>query len=1169
MPDLSPRNLHRAVVALHKEIRDEGSEFDFRYSLVDHLFTDALDWSRTEGGGHVNFEDERKDLLFYDDSEPPFPVLVCETKRPAHDLELDDVEQLETYMNGVGSARYGILTDGHDFQLYEYSPEDRAIQSIGDFEVDSIATTEFDDLAEDQRSALGKLEYLHHSRYVDFGDAEYFRETYQQVPVRYQPGTDDEGYELFLDAVEDSLDELTDVLKRFFADYRARDERSYPHNFLETTFPDWKEWREYTGKSDNAADAFCRETAYIILNRTLFARIAEDKEIVGHTRLSFRGMADVLERDETRPYLDALMDTYDRIDDHYPDLYELGIFDWWWVSKDKRGQFSKEERRKQRELDSELDYTLSKVLKRLNRFDFEYVNRDILGHVYEDYLPKKERKELGEYYTPLEVVQFMLDSIDYRPHEDIGRKQVLDPACGSGTFLIEVTERLIQHFLRKFNKTNVHQLGADEARTILEQVEDNVYGIDINPFATHITQINLLFHTIDLYDKVTEKDPYYTMDGFEIHVADTLSPTLQEKRSGSIDSNGEQTSLDQFAEDNGRAITVIEDRDAVDRIKDEEEFDVVIANPPYVRIQNLSEAKDMYATRYASAIKNKSFDIYVLFIQRGLEWLTDDGKFVYICPNRLLTNDYATKIRNRLTDEPITHLLDFKDTDVFDAATPYPCIVCIDRETTAEGNEVKYARFAEEKDDALNEIYHLDQWETPAQTPEYDLYTYPQSQLTEDNQNGYLSSWRPMPREEQRIFDTIKETSNVRLRQIAKEVFVGLQTSADPVYLGYIHDSLDGQDNVIQFQAKGDDESIPIEKGILRRLLRGPEIDRWGVDWEGLWLVFPYEVVNGDASLMTKETLQNDFPNTWEFFEINEGYLKDGSIQNEDQWWAFGRRQNVEKMEPDKIMTNIMSSYNRFVADTEGEYYFVGGGNAGGYGIRLMSEYVSRSEDHLYYVALLNSRVLEFYHKHIAPIFDGKYYSYNKRYLESHPIVLPENAPNERITEMAEDIQSNREQRTELQYRTSDIHNYLAYYDCANDILELATSIELNDDDYRQDPIRSNDEMKVNSEKVYQIVMKRGHTIDFDNETVRDFVYKFLKAQNKRLGRSEILNMEVPTETDVLTLMDEYESDKTLIKELKQSTDDSQAQLDNVILREVYNLADEDVAVIDEFLKSW
>ncbi len=1167
MSDASLRQLHEAISSVHSEIRQEGSEFDFRYSLVDHLFTDALNWSRTEGEGHVNFEDDRKDLLFYDDSEPPFPVIVCETKRPSHNLDLDDVEQLETYMNGVGSARYGILTNGHEFRLYEYESENREVSGIDGFNVDAVAETNFENLSEDQRKALGELEYLQRSRYVDFGDAEYFRETYQEVPVQYQPGTDDEGYELFLEAVKNSLDELTDVLKVFFDDYQGRDEGSYPKDFLDSTFPDWKEWREYTGRSKNAKEAFCRETAYIILNRALFARIAEDKEIVGHTRLSSRGMADELERDEARPYLDALMDTYDRIDDHYPDLYELGIFDWWWVAKDKRGQFSKTERRKQRDLEDDLNYSLSRVLKRLNRFNFGYVNRDILGHVYEDYLPKQERKELGEYYTPIEVVQFMLDSVDYRPNEGIGRKKVLDPACGSGTFLTEVTERLIQHFLRKFNKNSIHALNADEARTILERVEENVYGIDINPFAAHITQINLLFRTIDLYDKVTEQDPYYTMDGFEVHVADTLTPTLREQKSGGSDAETMQSGLEQFAGYNGRAQAFIEDRNAVDRIKDDVEFDVVVANPPYVRIQNLSGMKDIYSSHYTSAIKN--FDIYVPFIERGLEWLTDDGKLTYICPNRLFTNDYAEKIRDRLTQEPISLLLDFKDTDVFDAATPYPCIFCVDREESVENHEVKCARFADEKEGILDEIYHLDRWETPTETPEYDLYYYPQSSLKEDNEDEHLPSWKPMPGYEREVHDEIINVGDFRLGEITNSVFQGLITGWNKVFVGEI---VEEEDGVVQFLREGGDEPEPIEKGLLKRLLKGNEIENWGADWEGLWLLFPYEVKDGDAELLSKETLKEEYPYGWRYFRRHEGELKGregGKWKDVDEWWAFGRSQNLARMEPDKIMTNIMSSYNRFVADTEGEYYFIGGGNAGGYGIQLMEEYAPNSEDHLYYVALLNSQVLEFYHKHIAPIFGGKYYSYNKRYLEPHPVVLPEDTTEEQVVKFAKPIQSKREKRTNLQYRTSDIRHYLADYSQDSTILDLADSIDLDDDDYRQGPIRTNDKMEVSSEKVYQVVMKRGHTIDFGSELIRDFVFMLLKAQNKRLGRTELLNLETPRREDVVAIMDEYQSDEARIEELKREVKQLQDDLDDLILRDVYGLDDNEVEVVDDFLEVW
>ena len=1164
MSATSLQNLHDAFVSVSDEIRQEGGEFDFRFSLVDHLFTDALDWSRTVGEGHVNFEDDRKDVLCYDDSDPPFPVIVCETKRPSHDLTLDDVEQLEAYMNGVGSADYGILTNGHTFQLYDYDGDDRAVSVIDNFEVDTIADTDFGNVSDDQRSALAALESLHRSRFVDLGDAEYFRETYQEVPVQYQPGTGDEGYKLFLDAVKDSLDVLTDVLIAFFEDYRDRPEDSYPRSFLDSTFPDWKDWREYTGQSGDAKEAFCRETAYIILNRALFARIAEDKEIVGHTRLSSRGMANDLERAD-RPYLDALMDTYDDIDDHYPDLYELGIFDWWWVSRDKRTNFDSSEDKRQDDLEDNLDHTLGIVLKRLNRFDFEYVNRDILGHVYEDYLPKQERKELGEYYTPIEVVQFMLDSVDYHPTESIGRQNVLDPACGSGTFLTEVTERLIQHFLQKFNRTSVHELDADEARTILERAEENVYGIDINPFAAHITQINLLFRTIDLYDKVTEKDPHYTMDGFEIHVADTLTPTLREQKSGSSDADTMQSGLEQFADYNGRARAFIEDRNAVDRIKDDVEFDMVVANPPYVRIQNLSGMKETYSSHYASAIKN--FDIYVPFIERGVDWLTDDGKLAYICPDRLVMADYAEAIRDRLVEEPITSLIDFKEADVFDVPTPYPCVFTIDREKAMEDNSVRCARFAEKNDGALDEIRHLDEWKTPEETEGYELFEYSQAQLAEDNE-GTPAIWKPMPDDERAVFNEIERTADLRLSDVSEDIFVGMQTSADRVYIGTVREST--EEGIVEFKPDKENEFRKIEKGILRRVLKGDEIHRWKFEWQNLWVVFPYNIHRDGVELLSKDTLQEDFPLTWDFFSDHEDRLKErdgGSWRNKKQWWAFGRRQNIEKFESDKIMLGVLSQEPSFVPDTEGAYYFVGGGTAGGYGLRLRDEYAPQPSDTLYFGGLLNSRVIEFYHKHISFIFNSKFYSYGKTFLEPLPVVLSEDE--DRISGLAEDIRDTIETITELEVRTDDIFNYLPAYEREWTILDLARSVDLSDDDYRQDPIRTNDKMEVSSERVYQVVMKQGHTMDFADKQVRDFVFMLLEAQDKRLGCSEILNMKVPTREGVLTLMDEYESDESRIKELEQEARNLQSRLDKVILRDVYGFEDAEVAVVEDFLEVW
>lgn len=227
---------------------------------------------------------------------------------------------------------------------------------------------------------------------------------------------------------------------------------------------------------------------------------------------------------------------------------------------------------------------------------------------------------------------------------------------------------------------------------------------------------------------------------------------------------------------------------------------------------------------------------------------------------------------------------------------------------------------------------------------------------------------------------------------------------------------------------------------------------------------------------------------------------------------AFERSQNLAKMKLVKIMLNIMTntiglpsilraSTTSSVVETRARMEY-----------ELMDEYVRRSEDQLYFVALLNSVVLEYYHKHIAPIFGGKYYSYNKRYLEPHPIVLPDDVPENTVTEYAEDIQGVRAERTDLEYKTSDIRNYPPAYERDSSVLNLAQPINHDGDNYRQGPIRKNVKMEVDSvEKVYQVVMKQGHIIEFEDERVRDFVFELLTAQKGplSLGLRERLDLYI------------------------------------------------------------
>src|SRR3990172_808667 len=105
------------------------------------------------------------------------------------------------------------------------------------------------------------------------------------------------------------------------------------------------------------------------------------------------------------------------------------------------------------------------------------------------------------------------------------------------------------------------------------------------------------------------------------------------------------------------------------------------------------------------------------------------------------------------------------------------------------------------------------------------------------------------------------------------------------------------------------------------------------------------------------------------------------------EWYAFGRTQNIEQFYEPKIMTQVLASKASFTVNNNGLYYFVGGGNAGGYGIKLKPEY---DLDLKFVAGLLNSKLLDFYLKKVSTRFRGGFFSYAKRFIEQLPIYVPE-----------------------------------------------------------------------------------------------------------------------------------------------------------------------------------
>lgn len=466
----------------------------------------------------------------------------------------------------------------------------------------------------------------------------------------------------------------------FFSSYIERKDH-YSEKFLKGTFEDWlkismryEEFKKLKNdeekdkrKRQKIIEVFCRETAYVLVGRILFTRIAEDKGILARN-LSGKRLAEFLKFYEKRMenvYLRAFYDSREEINKYYSHLYVLGFFDWWRVSPEKKGLLTFNDKRIQERLENDLNFSVKKCLRRLNRFDFEQVNRDILGDVYQEYLPPRERKMLGEFYTPKQVVEYILDAVGYKPENELRGKNLLDPACGSGGFLVEAIKRLIARYRRV--GFDLRNLDPDEAREIIEGCVNSIYGLDIHPFACFIAEMNLLFQLIDLHDIVRKKYPHYKLPRLNIFRTDSLIPP------------GE--SLIELSEsvDNSRRKMLIQETRGADKIKSMK-FCYVVGNPPYVRVDDIPQSyRTLYSKIYDDLLVGK-WDIYIPFIHKAIEWLEESKRMGYIVKNKFFLLQHGLTLRKHILEYCIIELIiDLSGVKVFAESLPAPAIVIMQK----------------------------------------------------------------------------------------------------------------------------------------------------------------------------------------------------------------------------------------------------------------------------------------------------------------------------------------------------------------------------------------------------------------------------------------------------------------------------------------------------------
>jgi adenine-specific DNA-methyltransferase len=714
---------------------------------------------------------------------------------------------------------------------------------------------------------------------------------------------------------------------------------------------------------------------------------------------------------------------------------------------------------------------------------------ELLGKVFENllasYVPETEstaRKLTGSFYTPREIVDYMVDEslksylsnflpknseeklthlFSYTTEAPLFNKtekeklihaldeaKILDPACGSGAFPMGALHKMV-FLLTKLDEDNNVWQGIQRAKAlketeyadseedkkereqrlmdISEAFEDNsddygrklfliencIYGVDIQPIAVQIAKLRFFISLVCDQQVNSQKKNFGIRPLPNLETKFVAANTLVNlKKPEQIPLGYDQVTelekqLEEVRHQHFRARTTTAKRNArkkdlelMDKIADKLEelgfpndtakkisrwnpydqntnadffdnehmfsikdgFDIVLGNPPYIRIQSLDKSlKTYFSKTYDSATKN--YDLYVLFDECGMNLLKPGGSLIYIQPNKFLNSDYGAGLRKLMTDKNwVFGILDFGTAQIFSSATTYTCIFHAKKTTN---KEIHFIGF---KGDQVTNSF-IEYYLTGKRTPDIVYEVFDSSFVTEDTWNFGGSD----------SIDLFKKvvSDNKPLSDYTAKIFQGLVTSADGVYIL--------AQTEIGYYSKYLEETVELEPSLLKPLLKGAEIRRYKVNFQKLWLIFPYEKFEGKMKLIRPSTFKAKYPLTWKYLNRCGEKLKgrESGKMDHDEWYAYGRNQNLDQFEQVKIMTQVLARQSSMVLDTNDGYYFVGGGNAGGYGITLKE---NSSLSYTYLLGLLNSKLLDYFLQNHSSRFQNDYFSYAKRFIENIPI---------------------------------------------------------------------------------------------------------------------------------------------------------------------------------------
>ena len=458
-------------------------------------------------------------------------------------------------------------------------------------------------------------------------------------------------------------------------------------------------WRTYlaTSISWNNKDLNEDEINFVVqqtIDRIIFLRIAEDRSVEPYGTLK-----EAIKQGE---YYKNLFRQFEQADEKY----NSGLFD-----------FKKDKISKNIQIDNKVFKTIvNELYYPESPYEFSVLSVEILGSAYEQFLGKtitidkahrakieekpEVRKAGGVYYTPQYVVDYIVQNtvgklIENKTPKEVSKIKIVDPACGSGSFLIGAYQYLLDWHKNFYSDNGKPSKGkkdnpltpegnlttAEKKRILL----NNIFGVDIDVNAVEVTKLSLLLKCME---GETEASIASQLRLFNERVLPTLDENIKSGNS-LVDTDFYDSQLD-FGEE--KKIKPFNWQKAFHEVFEQGGFDAVIGNPPYVTIGGkedtlfLKQEVEYLLSKYVS--KQYKPNLYAFFYEKGLSILREDGLISFIVPRTFIDNIYYKALREYfVANSKIISLMKL-NYEVFDDATTGGTSICIFKKSNAKNSKV-------------------------------------------------------------------------------------------------------------------------------------------------------------------------------------------------------------------------------------------------------------------------------------------------------------------------------------------------------------------------------------------------------------------------------------------------------------------------------------------------